>query len=847
MSELQQLATTLLTDVTHYTLRGNAPAGVSENSRAAIMTTAQAIINLVRCDTHLEPMDDCVKIGEMVAKQMFAAFGAFQQIPPEGVFLNHHPTGDLTQVMFTHRLVSYAKLADYFRQYGRSEPRGPTPVPFSFACGQPEKTIWDVAYQDPETKRVFMRAMTAMGAVSPVCGLYDFSWVVEASKVDDGRRMLLVDVGGGNGHATRSIASSGLPLQRCVLQDKEPVINEVKQAGEMCGVKLMAIDMHKEQPVKGAYVYYIRYCLHDYSDEAAIAILGVIADAMAGDSRLLIAEQVLNDPPSAPAASLDLLMLTVGGKERTEEMWRDVGNARDWKSLCLVSRSAYGFVAPLLFARIVLHHGELFLGGTNARIQSLYDVESTSFLQYTKHLRIVSRFRRYISDYRCPHFASLDGDFMNEEESRAGASSFRDPMSNIGQLLCRLREARLESFSWEVGTCLPEGVFWPLGYLPQAQNGLESISLITDGSCGISLRAGNPLVLDVFPKLRRLSWVGIRSRDDMQSVKSLLLRNHSIVSELELDAVRYDDSWASIAGDAVEYNVVADFMLPSPSQPEYRQLTALRRLSLGAVPLRPATDRVAAVLCLDQLQSLRLRACPGWTHLFRYWLTSGLGINLALLEIQVSLDMFAGAFPERMLVTFLEHFEGLEELYISIPGLLDRPTALWHAALGHPKLRRFVYHVRIFDLDLESMYAEQDASQPPLLDTIGDIVLGQKPPAAPPTNLECLGVTCFPLYLEMLVRSLRQHTSLKVLHVRQSGRDILRYDSWGLRMVEEVEDLWAYEDHDGGSASDPSTLARSIVFGVPGEDGRGPHGYVDIRSITGPCRLLQPEFQRFAE
>ncbi|KZL64603.1 o-methyltransferase [Colletotrichum incanum] len=286
MSELQQLATTLLTDVTHYTLRGNAPAGVSENSRAAIMTTAQAIINLVRCDTHLEPMDDCVKIGEMVAKQMFAAFGAFQQIPPEGsvtyaelatsvrcdvhlltrfawmllstgilrqdgrdriahtdrsrVFLDCHPTGDLTQVMFTHGLVSYAKLSDYFRQYGRSEPRGPTPVPFSFAYGQPEKTIWDVAYQDPETKRVFMRAMTAMGAVSPVCGLYDFSWVVEASKVDDGLRMLLVDVGGGNGHATRSIASSGLPLQRCVLQDMEVVINEVKQADEMGGAKCQA-------------------------------------------------------------------------------------------------------------------------------------------------------------------------------------------------------------------------------------------------------------------------------------------------------------------------------------------------------------------------------------------------------------------------------------------------------------------------------------------------------------------------------------------------------------------------------------------------------------------------------
>ncbi|KAJ4997402.1 Methyltransferase fsa4 [Colletotrichum sp. SAR 10_66] len=166
------------------------------------------------------------------------------------VFLNCHPTGDLTKVMFTHRLVSYAKLSDHLRQYGRSEPRGSTPVPFSFAYGQPEKTIWDVAYQDPETKRVFMRAMTAMGAFSPVCGLYDFFWVVEASKVDDGRRMLLADMGRGNSHATRSIARSGLPLQRCVLQDMKLFISKVKQADEMGGVKLIAIDMHKEQPVK---------------------------------------------------------------------------------------------------------------------------------------------------------------------------------------------------------------------------------------------------------------------------------------------------------------------------------------------------------------------------------------------------------------------------------------------------------------------------------------------------------------------------------------------------------------------------------------------------------------------
>ncbi|KAK2020473.1 S-adenosyl-L-methionine-dependent methyltransferase [Colletotrichum zoysiae] len=243
------------------------------------------------------------------------------------IFLDENPHGDLTQIMFTHGLVSYAQLGEYFGSYGLREPQGPTHVPFTFAHGQPANTVWNVSHQDPKRKRTFMRSMTAMGSVAPVCGLYDFSWMAEALPYEDSKRVLLVDIGGGNGHAVRAICASGIPFHRCVLQDLDVVISEVAEAKDLSGLHLVSIDMHKEQPVKGALVYYIRYCLHNYGDDAVVNILKLITEAMSLDSKLLIAEQVISNPPSAHAAALDLLMLNVGGKERTRDAWARVISA----------------------------------------------------------------------------------------------------------------------------------------------------------------------------------------------------------------------------------------------------------------------------------------------------------------------------------------------------------------------------------------------------------------------------------------------------------------------------------------------------------------------------------------
>lgn len=71
----------------------------------------------------------------------------------------------------------------------------------------------------------------------------------------------------------------------------------------------------------------MRMILHDYADIHGILILSRLAAAMAPDSRVLVCEMVLPprvDEATFPAAVLDQAVMTMGGKERTEDGFRDM-------------------------------------------------------------------------------------------------------------------------------------------------------------------------------------------------------------------------------------------------------------------------------------------------------------------------------------------------------------------------------------------------------------------------------------------------------------------------------------------------------------------------------------------
>ncbi len=71
----------------------------------------------------------------------------------------------------------------------------------------------------------------------------------------------------------------------------------------------------------GALVYLLRRILLDWPDQACVGILSKLAAAMPADdpdARVLIIEVIKRDPPTTVNAIVDIVMLNIGGKLRTE-------------------------------------------------------------------------------------------------------------------------------------------------------------------------------------------------------------------------------------------------------------------------------------------------------------------------------------------------------------------------------------------------------------------------------------------------------------------------------------------------------------------------------------------------
>jgi hypothetical protein len=74
----------------------------------------------------------------------------------------------------------------------------------------------------------------------------------------------------------------------------------------------------------------MRMIMHDYADPVCINILSQLAKSMAPDSRVLICDMVVPQrvgEADFAAAVLDQAVMTMGGKERTEEGFKNLFSA----------------------------------------------------------------------------------------------------------------------------------------------------------------------------------------------------------------------------------------------------------------------------------------------------------------------------------------------------------------------------------------------------------------------------------------------------------------------------------------------------------------------------------------
>jgi len=160
----------------------------------------------------------------------------------------------------------------------------------------------------------------AQASTAPLIGAYDFS-----------RFATLVDVGGSTGPLLAAILAA-YPGVRGILFDLPHVVAGAAPILGAAGVADRCATVGGsffDAVPAGGDAYILKYIIHDWDDERATAILRRCHAAMVPGATLLLIEQVLPErleagPGVQRGARLDLqmLVLTPGGRERTEREFR---------------------------------------------------------------------------------------------------------------------------------------------------------------------------------------------------------------------------------------------------------------------------------------------------------------------------------------------------------------------------------------------------------------------------------------------------------------------------------------------------------------------------------------------
>ena len=171
---------------------------------------------------------------------------------------------------------------------------------------------WEYRAQRPDDSAIFDRfiaALTRRGARA-LLDAYDF-----------GRFGTIVDVGGGDGTFLAALCAEH-PSLRGIVFDQPHVVAGL-DLGD--GIELVGGSFFESVP-EGGDAYVLKWILHDWDDEQALAILRTVRRT---GGAVLVIERLIAPPNEGSEAKLtDLLMLVgPGGRERTLDEYRSMFEA----------------------------------------------------------------------------------------------------------------------------------------------------------------------------------------------------------------------------------------------------------------------------------------------------------------------------------------------------------------------------------------------------------------------------------------------------------------------------------------------------------------------------------------
>ena len=112
---------------------------------------------------------------------------------------------------------------------------------------------------------------------------------------------LVIDLGGNRGHIAIPLAQR-FPMLNVLVQDLDNVIDGAEESvpEDVKGrVRFMAHDFFTDQEVQ-AQVYYIRWCLHNWSDKYAVKILRSLIPALKDGARVVVHDTCIPEAKEVP-------------------------------------------------------------------------------------------------------------------------------------------------------------------------------------------------------------------------------------------------------------------------------------------------------------------------------------------------------------------------------------------------------------------------------------------------------------------------------------------------------------------------------------------------------------------
>jgi hypothetical protein len=179
-------------------------------------------------------------------------------------------------------------------------------------------TLFDYLAEHHEDAAVFDAAMASVSATLTVSIVQAYDFTPFST---------VVDVGGGRGGLLAAILAANPHLQGvlfdtpAVVAGAEEVISSA-QVFDRC--KVVSGDFFDSVP-EGGDAYLLSNVIHNWDDDHAVQILGRCRAAMVNTGCVLLAELVLPEgaaPSMAKLADLGMLIMTSGGRERTEAEYR---------------------------------------------------------------------------------------------------------------------------------------------------------------------------------------------------------------------------------------------------------------------------------------------------------------------------------------------------------------------------------------------------------------------------------------------------------------------------------------------------------------------------------------------